>query len=195
MNFKQALILAMVVFSCSAPKEEGKAVVNEHEQHDHSAHSDTSNSKSPRTASMANIGSNHVHIDYSAPSVRGRHIFGGLVALDEVWVTGAHSATTISFSEDIMIDGNIIAKGKYALFTIPKEKSWTVILNSNFAQHLADDYDQSEDVLRVEVENIESIEPVEQLRFDVTSAGNENGELAFYWSNRGFLLSLSKGTI
>jgi hypothetical protein len=97
---------------------------------------------------MANIGSVHVHIDYSSPSVRGREIFGGLVAFDEVWVTGAHSATNISFDKDLMIEGKEVKSGKYALFTIPGKESWTVILNSNYDQHLADDYTEEEDVAR-----------------------------------------------
>jgi hypothetical protein len=139
---------------------------------------------------MANIGSNHVHLDYSAPSVRGRKVFGGLVAFDEVWVTGAHSATNISFDEDLIIEGESIKAGKYALFTIPRETGWTVILNSNYEQHLADDYDESLDVVRFETENIQSEEIVEQLRFEVIQSNPQKGELKFSWENKGFVLKL-----
>jgi hypothetical protein len=61
--------------------------------------------KSPRMAAMAMVGNNHVHIDYGSPSVRGRNIWNGLVAYDQVWATGAHRATTIDFSDDVIIDG------------------------------------------------------------------------------------------
>jgi len=185
MNLKQLSILttAFAVISCSAPKNEGVVEeVNGHENHDHSAHSGTSNAKSPRTAAMANIGSNHVHIDYSAPSVRGRQIFGGLVAFDEVWVTGAHSATSISFSEDVLLEGKLIAKGKYALFTIPGENEWIVIINKNWDQHLADDYEENEDVLRITVVPQLLQAPVEQLNFKVEDLGDKKGRIVFQWS-------------
>ena len=186
MNFKQLSILAtaFAVVSCSSPKEEGKVEeANGHENHDHAAHAGTSNSKSPRTAAMANIGSNHIHIDYSAPSVRGRQIFGGLVAYDEVWVTGAHSATNITFSEDTRIEGKTISKGKYALFTIPGEDEWIVIINKNWDQHLADDYDESEDLLRIKVVPQRLQNPTEQLNFKVEDLGNKKGIIVFQWSD------------
>lgn len=194
MKTKNYLIIlsSLIILSCSSNKEEGKVEdSNGHAHHDHAATSETATSKSPRTAAMANIGSNHVHLDYSAPSVRGRQVFGGLVALDEVWVTGAHSATNISFSEDLIIEGEKVPAGKYALFTIPKENGWIVILNTNFEQHLADDYDQSDDIVRFEVENIQTEEIMEQLKFEVITTSAQEGELKFNWGNRGFFLNLS----
>lgn len=194
MKIKNHLIIlfSMIVFSCSSNKEEGKLEEpNEHASHLHAATPETVTSKSPRTAAMANIGSNHIHLDYSAPSVRGRQVFGGLVALDEVWVTGAHSATNISFNEDLIIEEKKISAGKYALFTIPKENGWVVILNINFEQHLSDDYDQSDDIVRFEVRNIQTEDLIEQLKFEVISTGVQEGELKFNWANRGFVLKLS----
>jgi hypothetical protein len=189
---KNKLIIAALLLSisCSSPKEEKVVESNGHENHDHSAHAGTSNAKSPRTAAMANIGSNHVHIDYSAPSVRGRQIFGGLVAFDEVWVTGAHSATSIAFNEDLIIEGQKVPKGKYALFTIPRENSWTVILNKNFEQHLADDYDEAEDVLRIKIETFTPEVQVEQLKFEVISKTSNSGVLRFSWDQTAFELDI-----
>lgn len=189
---KNKLIIAALLLSisCSSPKEEKVAETNGHENHDHSAHAATSNSKSPRTAAMANIGSNHVHIDYSAPSVRGRQIFGGLVAFDEVWVTGAHSATSMAFNEDLIIEGQKVPKGKYALFTIPRENSWTVILNKNYEQHLADDYDEADDVLRIKIETFTPEVQAEQLKFEVISKTSNSGVLRFSWDQTAFELDI-----
>ncbi len=189
---KNKLIIAALLLSisCSSPKEEKVAESNGHENHDHSAHAGTSNAKSPRTAAMANIGSNHVHIDYSAPSVRGRQIFGGLVAFDEVWVTGAHSATSIAFNEDLIIEGQKVPKGKYALFTIPGENSWTVILNKNYEQHLADDYDEADDVLRIKIETFTPEVQAEQLKFEVISKTSNSGVLRFSWDQTAFELDI-----
>jgi hypothetical protein len=193
MFIKQLSILAtaLAILSCTSPKQDQKIGENEEHSHQHSNNSGTSNSKSPRNAAMANIGPVHVHIDYSAPSVRGREIFGGLVAFREVWVTGAHSATSISFDGDLLIEGVKVKKGKYALFTIPGREEWTVILNRNYNQHLADDYNEDEDVMRWKLENINLDEQTEQLIFIVKSIEINKGYIEFKWSVRSFLLNLS----
>lgn len=186
MNIKHYTLIAasLIIISCSSKNTEEKEIANgEQTHHGASAHAGPSNSKSPRTAAMANIGSNHIHIDYSAPSVRGRQIFGGLVAFDDVWVTGAHSATSISFSEDILLDGKTISAGKYALFTIPGEKEWIVIINKNWDQHLADDYEESEDIMRIPVSPKKLQNPVEQLTFKVEDLGGKKGQIVFQWSD------------
>ena len=54
---------------------------------------------------MAMVGKAHVHIDYSAPSTRGRIIFGGLLAYGEIWQAGAHKATWIETDQDLVIAG------------------------------------------------------------------------------------------
>ncbi|WP_194974990.1 DUF2911 domain-containing protein [Aquiflexum lacus] len=185
MKTKNYLIIlsSMIILSCSSNTQEEKVDDSKgHVHHDHAASSETVALKSPRTAAMAHIGTNHVHVDYSAPSVRGRQVFGGLVAFDEVWVTGAHSATNISFSEDIILDGKTIPKGKYALFTIPGENEWVITINKNWEQHLADDYDESEDVVRTKVVPKKLENNVEQLNFKVEDLGGKKGQIVFQWS-------------
>ncbi len=138
-------------------------------------------SKSPRTASMANIGPAHIHIDYSSPSVRGRTIWGGLVSYGEVWATSAHKATNINFPNDVRINGEVVPKGKYALFTIPEKDEWTIIINKNWDQHLADDYDQAEDLLRFKV-NPEQLDQVQEaLKYEVISGDGNNGGISMSW--------------
>src|SRR3990167_5853083 len=117
----------------------------QHEHHNTNTDS-TVKSKSPRTSAMAIVGNNHLHIDYGSPSVRGRNIWNGLVAYDQVWATGAHKATWIEFSEDVKINSQLIPKGKYGFFTIPNKKEWTIILNKDWDMHLADDYTPKNDV-------------------------------------------------
>mgnify|MGYP002001972734 CR=1 FL=1 len=71
------------------------------------------NSLSPHTVAMAMIGGAHIHIDYSSPSVRNRIIFGGLLAFNEVWQSGAHNATWIESDYDLIINassGGMIGK-------------------------------------------------------------------------------------
>ena len=127
------------------------------------------------------IGNNHVHMEYSAPSVRERVIWGELVPYDTIWVTGAHMATSIEFNNDLMIQGNKIAAGKYALFTIPGEQEWTVIINKNWNQHQADNYSMADDVTRFTVTPEKLTGPAEQLTFEVNSAGGNKGTIMMQW--------------
>ena len=177
---KTILYFAIALSACSVKTE------NEHTAHDtvKTPTSDNSQkSKSPRTSSMAMIGENHIHIDYSAPSMRGRQVFGGLVAYDEVWVTGAHKATNISFDKDVIIAGVPIKAGKYGVFTIPGVEKWTVIINKKWDMHLADDYQQTDDILRFEtdVENLK--ENVEVLTFSVLNNDDNSAIISIAWSN------------
>lgn len=88
-------------------------------------------------------------IVYCRPSARGRTMIGGKEPFGEVWRTGANAATTVTFDQDVKIDGKDLAAGKYSLFTIPNKDQWTIIFNSVHTQWGAYDYDKSKDVLRV----------------------------------------------
>ncbi|MFX7732024.1 DUF2911 domain-containing protein, partial [Acinetobacter baumannii] len=70
---------------------------------------------------------------------------------DEVWVTGAHEATTFEIGKSFIVGGKEIPAGKYAIFTIPGKNEWTVIINKQWKQHLATEYDEKEDVVRIKV--------------------------------------------
>ncbi len=169
-------IFIFLIFGCAESTNNEQISETEHEHHTEQAEKPKKKSLSPRTQAMANIGDTHVHVDYSAPSVRGRVVFGGLVAYDNVWVTGAHSATSIDFSTDVEIDGQVVKKGKYAFFTIPNKEEWTLILNENYEQHLADDYDAALDIIRVNAKIKTLEEPVETLTYEV----NDN-EMSVAW--------------
>ena len=127
------------------------------------------------------IGGTHFTIRYHAPAVRGRAIWGGLVPYDDVWVTGAHSATTLEFDHAITVDGKKVPAGKYAFFTIPGREKWILILNKNWEQHLADEYDAKDDVLRVEV--VPEIYPAtqERLVYRLTDTGGASATMSVRW--------------
>lgn len=86
---------------------------------------------SPKSVLNQVVGLTEVEIDYSRPSARGRAVFGDLVPFGKLWRTGANANTTISFSEDVVIDGKTLKKGKYALYTTPRADSWEIVFYSN----------------------------------------------------------------
>ena len=104
---------------------------------------------SPKASVMQTIGLTEMTITYSRPGVKGRQIFGALVPYGTVWRTGANEATTISFSDDVTINGQPLAKGTYSLHTIPGKDQWTIIFNKVAEQWGSFKYDQAQDALRV----------------------------------------------
>ncbi len=179
-----SLLLIVFLGACSAEnkKQATNIAAEDHAKHMEAAENKPK-SKSPKTMAMTNVGDNHIHIEYHAPSKRGRQIFGGLVAYNEVWVTGAHSATFIQFSDDVEIGGTEITAGKYALFTIPSEDEWTIIINKNWDQHLADDYDAAEDLVRVQSIPQYLNEPVETLTYEIKALNEQEAQISIAWDN------------
>ncbi len=128
-------------------------------------------------------------IKYHAPAVRGRAIWGGLVPYGEVWVTGAHSATSFEIDKDFIVNGQEIPAGKYALFTIPDKENWTIVINKNWDQHLADEYDQKDDVVRVLVKPEQLGQIQERLKYTVLSNASSEGTIRISWEKVGVSLS------
>ncbi len=92
-----------------------------------------------------------IKVIYSRPQKKGRTIFGELVPYDKVWRTGADEATEIKFFKDVTLKGTTIKAGTYTLFTIPGQKTWSIIINSDTDVWGAYSYDQTKDIARIEV--------------------------------------------
>ena len=173
-------ILSLLIVACKDKKQNQS--VDQHQNH--KMEESTSSSKktlSPHKYAMAMIGDAHIHIDYSAPSVRGRIIFGGLLAYGEVWQSGAHNATWIETNKDILINENLLKAGKYGFFTIPTKDKWTIILNKNWNQHGKDDYNVDDDVLRFDATPEISEQITEQLTYQVEKLNNKEGIISLSW--------------
>lgn len=106
---------------------------------------------SPRARVEQRVGVTDFAVDYASPAVKGRKIWGGLVPWNELWRTGANAATRLEASRDFTFGGVAVPAGTYALYTIPGEKEWTVILNSKAEASGTRDYDEALDVARIRV--------------------------------------------
>lgn len=135
---------------------------------------------SPQSRLSQEVGISKVEIVYHRPGVKGRQVWGSLVPYGEVWRLGANEATTIELSHDASIDGNPIDAGTYALFAIPGEKQWTLVLNRNPKQWGAYFHDPKQDVLRFEVTPRRG-EHVEWMRFTTAPAGEGAVEVEMAW--------------
>ncbi|NML21357.1 DUF2911 domain-containing protein [Pseudoflavitalea sp. G-6-1-2] len=107
--------------------------------------------RSIKSMAFAKHHGDSIKIAYHSPGVRNRIIWGGLVPFGDVWVTGAHDATTLELPAQFVMGGKTIPAGKYAIFTIPGKTEWTFILNKHWQQHLASEYDQKDDIVRIQV--------------------------------------------
>ncbi len=133
------------------------------------------------------IGESTVRINYYSPAVRGRLIWGGLVAFDNVWVTGAHKATNFEFDTPVIIGNQETPPGKYGFFTIPGKEKWTIILNKNWDQHLADEYDAKDDLVRYEVVPQSQETNQERLMYSV-----ENNSIIIRWEKTKIEIPIGK---
>ncbi|MCL7988102.1 DUF2911 domain-containing protein [Sphingobacterium sp. lm-10] len=196
--FSQAALLILLSSSCGEQKKnDTDAQADAHKHHQSSVSSSSQGyvdslnrgliapdtlKGSPKRVTMTNVGTTHVHLTYQSPGVKDRVIWGGLVPYGQVWVTGAHMATSILFSSDIVIDGHTVPAGTYAIFTIPEKEDWTFILNKNYEQHLADDYSEDEDVLRTTIRP-KSHEATPRLTYVIEAIDEQNGVVKMLWEN------------
>jgi hypothetical protein len=132
--------------------------------------------ESPRESVTGSIKGTSVTIGYGSPSVRGRKIWGDLVPYDKIWRTGANPVTEIQTNKDLKIQGKTLPSGKYSIFTIPGEKEWKVIFNSETGQWgIKDDGsandNPSKDVLIVTVKPEKSSAFNERLTFKINNSG------------------------
>jgi hypothetical protein len=102
---------------------------------------------SPGCTLKQRVGVTDIEVVYSRPSMKGRQIFGNVVPFGKVWRTGANAATKITFSTPVKLNGAAVAAGSYALYTIPGEDEWTIILNKGVGKS-GTQYDEKDDVLR-----------------------------------------------
>src|SRR6187551_2333119 len=130
---------------------------------------------SPKATVFQTVGLTDIEIVYSRPAARGRAVFGNLVPFGKVWRTGANENTTISLSDDVVIDGKTLPKGKYSLYTIPKIESWEVIFYSttnNWGN--PEVWNEANVVLR---------KPVESFTIGINNLAADSADLDMAWEN------------
>lgn len=126
---------------------------------------------SPPMESSATINGAVVTVNYSAPAKKDREIFGELVPYGKVWRTGANEATIITLAADARVGGTAVKAGKYALFSVPGENKWEIILNTVWDQWGAYNYDASKDAVRISAPVFKMDEPVEMFTIEVSEEG------------------------
>lgn len=142
--------------------------------------------QSPPARTDLTIGGSALSVRYSAPSVRGRQIFGagGLLSQDPtypVWRAGANDATTLRTDANLDVGGTAIPRGTYSLYVVVSDMSnWQLVVNRQTGQSGLD-YDPSRDVARIRMTMSRPATPVETLKWTLSEAGPNRGELRLEW--------------
>jgi hypothetical protein len=136
---------------------------------------------SPPATIKQRVGLTDIEVTYSRPSLKGRVIFGQLEPYGKVWRTGADSATRITFSTDVKVQGAALAAGTYELFTIPDPAEWTVIFQKAGKQWGAYAYKPENDTLRVTARVQEFPFPLETFTIDFNDLRDTSASLNLVW--------------
>lgn len=139
---------------------------------------------SPKSTLKQIVGLTEVEINYSRPGSRGRAVLGNLVPFDKLWRTGANENTTISFSDDVVIDGKTLKKGKYALYTTPKADNWEIVFytdTDNWGN--PEVWDESKVALRTNAKPGISNNTVESFTIGIGNLDNNFAFLELSWEN------------
>ena len=137
---------------------------------------------SPHATLTQVVGLTDVTLDYSRPSTKGRAIFGDLVPFGKLWRTGANLNTTVSFSEDVVIKGTTLKKGKYALFTTPKADMWEVVFYTDTDNWgTPDNWDANKVAILVTVDPIALNNTVESLTVSIGNITIDSATLDIAW--------------
>src|SRR5436190_22381241 len=154
------------------------------------------------------IGTTDVSIVYSRPAIKGRTIFGDapetmaarakgegtlddqnqrkpgepIVPYGHVWRAGANEATMFIVADDVLINGQPLAAGKYSLHTIPtKDGEWTIIFNKDDGQWGSFTYDATKDALRVKTKAEPVPSNMELLTYYFDPVGEDNATVHLRW--------------
>ncbi|MGA3055719.1 MAG: DUF2911 domain-containing protein [Candidatus Korobacteraceae bacterium] len=123
-----------------------------------------------------------VTIQYSRPSMRSRKIFGGLVPYDQVWRTGANSATSLKTDADLTIGGANVPAGSYTLYTLPGPNSWKLIINKQTGQW-GTEYSEGQDLARVDMKVSQKNAKMETFTISLDKTSANSAVLKLNWEN------------
>lgn len=139
---------------------------------------------SPRKSAEMALNGKKISVDYSAPSVRGRKIFGELVPYNQVWRFGANQATHFNTDADLILGNTAVPKGAYTLWVWPTETGWKLIINKQtgiWGTPYKPEYEKTE-LARVDMKVGKTSAPVELMVISLDKAG-QGGALKMEWDN------------
>ena len=138
-----------------------------------------------------NFGLSSIELSYSRPNMKGRTVMGNLVPFGKVWRSGANSATTLTFGDDVTIGNKLVTAGKYGLVTIPGKESWVLIITKQLDVTSPSAYKEESDVVRVTVAPTNIKDKVESFTMQFSNVKSNTCSLDLMWENTSVSLPIS----
>jgi hypothetical protein len=135
---------------------------------------------SPPAETSQTVDGKTVSIQYSAPSVRGRKIFGALEPYGKVWRTGANPATTLKTEVNLKIGTATVPAGTYTLYSLPSAETWQLIINKQTGQW-GTEYHQDRDLARVDMKKETLSSPQEVMSITLEPFQGKTSSLHVRW--------------
>ena len=143
---------------------------------------------SPRAKVSQKVGLVYINLDYSRPSKKGREIFGNIVPFNQIWRTGANQATTISFSDDVKINNQLVKAGEYHIYSVPRENSLDlVVYDKTDAWGSLSQFDESLIKARVRSDFYDLPFSIETFTISFGDISNAGASLNLSWDNNCLL--------
>jgi hypothetical protein len=138
---------------------------------------------SPTQTVKQELGIGSVELSYSRPAIKGRKIFGDLVPYGQIWRTGANQATTLTFSDDVIIGRTKVPAGKYGFLTIPDRNEWTFVITKQTDVNNPSLYKQENDIVRVKVKPTTLSTRVESFTIQFANVKATGADIQLMWDN------------
>lgn len=137
---------------------------------------------SPKSTVEQMVGLTEVTVVYSRPSKKGRTIFGDLVPFGKLWRTGANKNSIVTFSDDVVIKGQTLKKGSYAIFTTPKVDMWEVVFYADTENWgTPEDWNEKNVALSTNVDAQMLSNAVETFTIGINNIDNNSATLDLSW--------------
>lgn len=139
---------------------------------------------SPTQTIKQNFGLGTIELSYSRPSLKDRIAFkeySELAPTDVVWRTGANAPTTITFSDEVVINNVHIKPGKYGLLSIPGKKTFVLIITNDTTVNQPPMYNGDHDVVRYNAPITKAGDEAEQFTMQFANITYESCELQLTW--------------
>ena len=145
---------------------------------------------SPTQTIKQNFGLSSIELSYSRPGAKGRKVMGDLVPFGNVWRTGANTATTLTFADEVTIGDKKIPAGKYGLLSIPNKDNWTFIITKQTDVTSPAAYKQESDIVRVTAKTMALRDNVETFTMQFANMTANSCDLQVMWENTAVALPI-----
>ena len=135
----------------------------------------------PREEAVLTLAGKRIAVVYGRPALRGREMFGVRIPWGEIWRTGSDEATKLTTEIELRFPGFVVPPGEYALFTVPGEQAWQLVVNRAAEQWGAFNHDPRLDLGRVTMRVDAVSPPLERLSIALHADGESAGTLWIGW--------------